>query len=409
MNTATAEEFQPHWTGVNYLDTSAADRPLCIAFVISLFSPIESGAERQARLQAEELASRGHHVSVYTRALENLPRSQLHFVSPSGGRVLIKRVIRTSSRGPLFGISFIQKLAGALRQERNKIDVIHSHQALWESITLGLARSFIQRPTLIQPASSGYDGEAQEMMRTRGRAILRRLSIRSPLFACISDDIAAEWRGMGVEDSRLIKVCSGVDVNQFCPADRPPMNDSKTFQAIFTGRLHDQKQVDVLVRAWPLVLKRARAKLVLVGDGPLKMQLIALRDELGMTENEIQFCGRLENTAGELKKSDLFLLPSRAEGMSNSLLEAMATGLPCIVSAIGGNTDLIDHETSGFLVHSPDPEDWATAILQSFRNPQAALRWGQAAREKVVRDFSIQSVVDRNLIIYRRMISNSKK
>jgi glycosyltransferase involved in cell wall biosynthesis len=79
------------------------------------------------------------------------------------------------------------------------------------------------------------------------------------------------------------------------------------------------------------------------------------------------------------------------------------------VSAIGGNTDLIDHETSGFLVQSSDPEDWATAILQSFRNPQAALRWGQAAREKVVRDFSIQSVVDRNLIIYRRMISNSKK
>ncbi|MFM7318626.1 MAG: glycosyltransferase family 4 protein, partial [bacterium] len=135
------------------------------------------------------MARRGHDVTVYTRALENLPRNQYHLSNENGGKVQIRRVIQTSSRGPLFGFSFIHKLAGALREDRQKIDVIHSHQALWESITLGLAKDFIKTPALIQPASSGFDGEAQEIMRTRGASVLRRFAIRSHQFACISDDI----------------------------------------------------------------------------------------------------------------------------------------------------------------------------------------------------------------------------
>ncbi len=405
MNTSTAEEFQPNWTGQHQPSEIPPLHPLRIAFVISLFHPVESGAERQARLQAEELARRGHHVTVFTRSLENLPQTQQHLTTPEGGRVVIRRVIRTSSRGPLFGISFIEKLARYLIAERKSVDIIHSHQALWESITLGLVKNRLGCPAMIQPASSGYDGEAQEMMRTRGSALLRRLAIRSPSFACISDDIAAEWQNMGVPTDKLIKVCSGVDVNSFTPAVRPPMSHSKSFQAIFTGRLHDQKQVDLLIRAWPAVLKLAQARLVIAGDGPLKSDLTALRDSLGMTENEVHFIGRVSNTPEILRDSDLFLLPSRAEGMSNSLLEAMATGLPCLVSEIGGNTDLIDHEISGFLVRSSDPGQWSSAILGAFRNPEAARRWGQKARENVVRDYSIQTVVDRNLIIYRRLIS----
>ncbi|MFM7592138.1 MAG: glycosyltransferase family 4 protein, partial [Isosphaeraceae bacterium] len=382
-------------------------RPLRIAFVISLFHPVESGAERQARLQAEELARRGHDVTVYTRALENLPRNQYHLSNENGGKVQIRRVIQTSSRGPLFGFSFIHKLAGSLREDRQKIDVIHSHQALWESITLGLAKDFIKTPALIQPASSGFDGEAQEIMRTRGASVLRRFAIRSPQFACISDDIAAEWLSLGVPESKIIKVCSGVDVNQFRPADCSPMADSKSFQAVFTGRLHDQKQVDVLIKAWPSVLKRVKARLVIAGDGPLKNELVQLRDSLSLSENEIEFMGRVANTEELLRVSDLFVLPSRAEGMSNSLLEAMATGLPCIVSNIGGNTDLIDHEHSGFLVRSSDPELWSDALLSAYRNPEAARRWGHQARQKVVRDFSIESVVDRNLVIYRRLLNQA--
>ena len=187
------------------------------------------------------------------------------------------------------------------------------------------------------------------------------------------------------------------------------MSNPKHFQAIFTGRLHAQKQVDLLIKAWPQVLKTAPGRLLIVGDGPLREELISLRDSLGMTDQQVAFAGRLENTADALRESDVFVLPSRAEGMSNSLLEAMATGLPSVVSAIGGNVDLVDHESTGLLVRQDTPEAWSHAILQAFRNPEGARRWGLSARDRIQRDYSIESVVDRNLIVYRRMIQNFPK
>lgn len=414
MNTNGLEEIEPQWTGPTDHRSGPAgeplpDRKLSIGLVISLFAPKESGAERQARLQAEELCRRGHHVTVYTRSLEHLPAEQLHMKADNGGRVMIRRVIRTSNRGPLFGLSYIWRLGRALVADRRLLDVIHTHQALWESITTGLVRSFLKRPVIVQPASSGYDGEAQEMMRTKGAWLLRRLAVRNRPFACISDDIAREWQNLGVPAKSLFKAASGVDINQYRPAARPPMSDPKGFQAVFTGRLHGQKQVDLLIRAWPQVLKTAKARLLIVGDGPLRQELTSLRDQLGLTENEIAFAGRLEDPAEALRQSDLFLLPSRAEGMSNSLLEAMATGLPCVVSAIGGNVDLVDHERTGLRVGQDDPEAWAAAILQAFRNPEAARRWGHAARQLVQRDFSIESIVDRNLVVYRRLIQAGRR
>ena len=324
----------------------------------------------------------------------------------SGGRVLIKRVIRTSSKGPLFGISYIWRLASALIADRSKLDIIHTHQALWESITTGLSRNLLGCPVVVQPASSGYDGEAQELMRTKGAGILRRLVIRNRCFATISDDIKQEWKALGVPEQAFFKASSGVDTKHFHPSPDRPMCDPKSFQAIFTGRLHAQKQVDLLIKAWPKVLEKAQGRLLIVGEGPLLNELILLRNSLGLTDQQVHFAGRLEDTAPALRGSDIFVLPSRAEGMSNSLLEAMATGLPSVVSAIGGNVDLVDHESTGLLVRHDTPEAWSTAILQAYRNPEAARRWGHSARDRVMRDYSMDSVVDRNLFLYKRMIQN---
>jgi L-malate glycosyltransferase len=405
LNGSSPEEIEPKWTGSHTGPGLCKEGRLRVAFVISLFLPRESGAERQARLQAEELARRGHSVVVYTRELENLPRSQTHFQSDSGGRVEIRRVIRTSVRGPLFGLSFVKSLVQSLVRDRKKFDIIHAHQALWESISLGLARNFLGCPILIQPASSGYDGEACELMRTKGASTLRRLAVRNRNFACISDEIRQEWQALGVASESMTKAASGVDTRWFCPSSTKPLASHSEFQAVFTGRLHQQKQIDLLIRAWPLIVKSVNGRLVIVGDGPLADELTALRDSLGLSSEQVEFQGRLHDPAQVLRQSDLFVLPSRAEGMSNSLLEAMATGLPCIVSAIGGNIDLIDHEVSGFRVQKSTPEAWAAAILEVIRNPEAARRWGQLARERVVRDFSIESVVDRNLVLYKRMMN----
>jgi glycosyltransferase involved in cell wall biosynthesis len=401
LNTRGLEEIT---SGLNRPAGEPVERKLHVGIVISLFAPMESGAERQARLQAEALVRNGHSVTVFTRKLENLPESQTLMTGPAGNRLTVKRVVRTSRIGPAFGLSFVGRLSAALIGSRRSLDIVHTHQALWESITTGLVRDIMPCPILVQPASSGYDGEAQEMMRTKGAAILRRLAVRNRHFACISAQIADEWTALGVPRSTIIPAASGVDTTRFRPAEVKPLSDRSRFRAVFTGRLHDQKQVDVLIRAWPAVRRLAPARLTIVGDGPLRDSLIHLRDSLGLTDDEVHFAGRIEDPSDILRESDFFVLPSRAEGMSNSLLEAMATGLPCVVSAIGGNVDLIQPDLTGRLVADSSPEAWSDAILGLYRNPEAARRWGAAAREKVEREYSIDAIVDRNVTLYRRLI-----
>jgi glycosyltransferase involved in cell wall biosynthesis len=90
--------------------------------------------------------------------------------------------------------------------------------------------------------------------------------------------------------------------------------------------------------------------------------------------------------------------------MSNSLLEAMATGLPCVASGIGGNTDLITDGVHGRLVETPTPQAWSSALIQLLENPQAARALGAAARARIDREFALGVVVDGYVRLYRTLI-----
>ena len=89
----------------------------------------------------------------------------------------------------------------------------------------------------------------------------------------------------------------------------------------------------------------------------------------------MQFVGAVADPADHLRAADVFVLPSVAEGMSNSLLEAMATALPCVVSGIGGNTDLIADRETGRLVAESNPQAWASTLVELLRNPRRQGAW----------------------------------
>ncbi len=376
------------------------ETPIRVCYVLSHFHPRQSGAERQALAQGEELARRGHAVHVVTRRIEGLPDDE----SVKG--VHVHRWVRTSDRGPLFAISFVTGVIRALRKLRPKYDLIHTHQGLWESIATGLGRDFLDGvPVLVQPASSGYYGEAEEMARTKGFALLRRLSLRNPMFAAISADIERQWRALGVPEGKMVRMASGVDANHFRPGVStlenvlPPRP-----RVVFTGRLHPQKNLDLLLNAWVAVANQTAANLVLVGDGPDRARLSALAESLGISDR-VFFAGSVEDPADSLRAADVFALPSVAEGLSNSLLEAMSTALPCLASDIGGNTDLIEQGITGKLVAIGDRPAWASALIQAIENVDESRRIGEAARRRIEREFALPVVVDRYLALYRRMLA----
>src|SRR6185312_14067319 len=132
-------------------------------------------------------------------------------------------------------------------------------------------------------------------------------------------------------------------------------------RVVFTGRLHPQKNLDVLIAAWPAVAAATGASLVLVGHGPERERLEAEARARGLG-GRVHFTGAVADPSELLRAADVFVLPSVAEGMSNSLLEAMSTALPCVASDIGGNQDLLGPGGAGVLVPPGAPDRWAEAL-----------------------------------------------
>lgn len=384
---------------------SATDRPapLRVCYVVSYFHPFASGAERQAMAQGVELVRRGHSVHVVTHAVPGY-----HIPDEEVDGVEIHRWIHSIQKGPLFGLSFVASAIRALRRLRPHYDVIHTHQALWEAVATGAGRGWLRgAPTLVQPASSGYYGEAEELARTRGYPLLRRAILRNTAFAAISADIERQWRALGVSPERIVRTASGVDATRFRPG--PSTWDARLLprpRVLFTGRLHPQKNLDVLLDAWPAVAHRSPANLILAGPGNERPRLEEKARALGVADR-VQFTGPVDDVAEILRAADVFVLPSVAEGMSNSLLEAMATALPCVTSAIGGNTDLLTQGESGVLVSSNSPSAWSEAILQLLEQPGLAHTLGANARRAIETTFALPVVVERYVDIYRSLLNGT--
>jgi glycosyltransferase involved in cell wall biosynthesis len=175
---------------------------------------------------------------------------------------------------------------------------------------------------------------------------------------------------------------------------------------IFTGRLHPQKNLPLLLEAWSEVVRRHPANLILVGPGNERRSLADRAKSLGIADR-VQFVGAVDDTADYLRAANVFVLPSLAEGMSNSLLEAMSTALPCVVSGIGGNTDLIADGVTGRVVLDPTPSAWSETLRELLEAPGEAQRLGVAARRRIDEEFALDVVVERYVELYRRMIDGS--
>ena len=146
--------------------------------------------------------------------------------------------------------------------------------------------------------------------------------------------------------------------------------------------------------------------MILVGPGHDRQRLTELAASLGVSDR-VQFIGAVDSPAEYLRAAQIFVLPSVAEGMSNSLLEAMATALPCVVSGIGGNTDLVTNAQTGRLVAEPTAEAWASTLIELLENPNEARRLGVAARERIDQTFALGVVVDRYVELYHRMVAKT--
>jgi sugar transferase (PEP-CTERM/EpsH1 system associated) len=220
-------------------------------------------------------------------------------------------------------------------------------------------------------------------------------------------------RAVGVPSSRVTQVYNGVDVQRFTPAgpcrapiEGAPFADSRLWLVGHVGRTEAVKDQLTLARAFVRALQiepaqRERLRLMIIGDGPLRRQTQAVLADAGV-EALAWLPGERKDIPEILRGFDCFVLPSRGEGISNTILEAMASGLPVIATDVGGNGELVQPGRTGELVPASDPEALAQKILVYARNPEYAKSIGLSGRTRAERMFSLNAMVTAYKTLYDR-------
>lgn len=172
------------------------------------------------------------------------------------------------------------------------------------------------------------------------------------------------------------------------------------------GRIDNNKNHFMLLRAFTLLTEKwPNLRLVIIGDGPLKSQLARMADKLGVA-SKIRFPGAIPTAARYFPAMDVCCLTSYTEGMPNVVMEAAAAGLPVVATRCGDTVDLIEHGVSGYLVEPDDEVGMSACLDLLLANPENRFRMGQAGREKMRSQFSIEAMVARMTQVYDEVLAN---
>jgi sugar transferase (PEP-CTERM/EpsH1 system associated) len=224
---------------------------------------------------------------------------------------------------------------------------------------------------------------------------------------------------VGVAQERLHTIYNGVDVERFAPAQgrQPiegcPFNGQPVWLAGTVGRMQTVKAQPVLARAFVRALElqpelRATLRLVMVGDGELRQECQATLQSAGMAELA-WFPGERSDVPDVMRGLDCFVLPSLAEGISNTILEAMAVGLPVLATRVGANAELVQQGRSGHLVPAGDVDALAAGLLNMAADPEAARAMGSEGRQIASSRFSLQAMVARYESVYERVLGQNPR
>ena len=236
-------------------------------------------------------------------------------------------------------------------------------------------------------------------------------------YVALSRDLSAYLhQRVGVPERRIAQIYNGVDIERFhaAPGGRAalagsPFNDPSLWVIGTVGRMQAVKAQTQLARAFIRAVElqpalRSRFRLVMVGDGPLRAEAQALLNAAGLAALA-WLPGERADVPDVMRGLDCFVLPSLAEGISNTILEAMASGLPVLATAVGGNAELIVTGQTGELVPVGDGEAMAVALLRLEVDPVRATAQGRAGRQRVVQHFSLPAMVGAYQALYDRLLA----
>ena len=307
-----------------------------------------------------------------------------------------------------------------LALRRLKPDIVHTRNLSGLECQIPALVARVTRRVHGEHGRDVFDLHGSNPTYNRLRRLIRPLVHR---YISVSADLA-RWlvEEVGVKEVRVKQICNGVDSMRFRPRNGARPNilravgpagfmSDRSMVIGTVGRMAVVKDQLTLARAFTRLLdvspkRRKTLRLVMVGDGPLRERALKLLRDAG--------CADLAWLPGErsdipeiLHALDVFVLPSLGEGLSNTVLEAMSTGLPVVATRVGGNPELVIEGQTGLLVTAGDPLAMAAAIEHYLREPGLMQQHGRAGRRKIEQDLSLEKMVEGYLAVYDAVMAES--
>ena len=301
--------------------------------------------------------------------------------------------------------------------ERLRPDIVHTRNLA--TLEAQLPAALARVPVRIH-GEHGRDMDDLDGSSTSRQRIRRLFKPFVHRYITVSRDLASYLeRKVDVPSSRITQIYNGVKTELFRPRQRGreplewPAPDSDDLFVIGTvGRMQHVKDQLTLARAFVSLMRRVpgaerRLRLAMVGEGPLREQAARLLGEAGLAQYA-WLPGNRNDVPRIMRGFDLFVLPSLAEGVSNTILEAMATGLPVVATAVGGNMELVEEGVTGTLVAPDDPERMAEALHTYVGNPDLCRARGAAALSTIERRFGMDAMMNAYLTVYDNMLAGTR-
>lgn len=311
-------------------------------------------------------------------------------------------------RLPLVGGLVLQaRLMLLLRRRRREIKAIHCHIAQNMAVASAIINQRLRKPLIVKLTGmtelNGGILDPNPSLSMR----LKRTILKQTMIQAISHTLGNRLLDVGFSPAQVYRIPNAVDLDRFDPqqphmqALRAQGRPDSDLVVLYVGRLEAVKGLDVLMDAWMAAFTpEQNVRLLLVGSGSLE-ETLKQKVSANGREEQIRFLGRSDNVAEQLACADLGVLTSYTEGLSNTLLESMASGLPMIGSRVSGNEDFIQPNVTGWLFPAGDREALARCLRQAYRLGRPGLaEMGRAARAFVQANASIPTVGNQLRTIY---------
>ncbi len=300
------------------------------------------------------------------------------------------------------------RFAWCLVTGRHRYSAIHAHIGGNMAAVASVVGSVLGKPVLVKMAGEVEFAGGVTSDRPSWTVRVRRMALRrADRLQATSTRIASALAAGGFDRERIEVLPNAVDLQRFAPrrhdapARRELVGPGAAMVGIYVGRLEPEKDPELMVRAWARAFGGDPTQVLLVvGEGTLRFGLQALVGQLGVA-GSVRFLGGRRDIEHVLSAADVGLLPSRSEGLSNTLLEYMAAGLPVVGTRVSGTEDFVVTGRNGWLVEPRDEAGFARALSEASSIGDAGRRaLGHQARATVVHRASLDAVVARLRVLY---------